>query len=481
MSAFGERKNAFKTPPAVVARTSASQAARRDRALEAQKRRRAERIDSARSLDILADLTLGHSDDDAGDDGGPSGGPEVVRQGIGHFASMLPPAAAPSSDSATGITNFWPRAPVAAAASPAAEELQSDAQMLAASSLPTTFEGKASEKKRAKGKRKGKARASTATDAPQAQGQAAAKPRKPTKPNKWADKCMYAELLEMDESLGGIGGDGIPDDIETAFVALAPVPVGKRCLAVTHQASGVAGVVPNTTLRSRVLGKALMKPFPSSLPPQTVLDCILDDNWRDNGILHVLDVVSWKGQDLADCETPFRFWWRDTRLSEIASFPPPQSSALTTAKRYQFPHPTTFAPVPYDTDTTLAHLLAAVIPAARAARGAFFSRPIPPTPAAADAMESDMVLDAAPVQLQQARAEARSDGLLLYVAQAVYEPGTSPLSVWVPLRAYRTREEQEGMSVDATAADSPLDGFERLVRRRLAKKEGQGTPEVEMV
>ena len=49
-----------------------------------------------------------------------------------------------------------------------------------------------------------------------------------------------------------------------------------------------------------------MKPFPSPLPPQTVLDCILDENWHDNGILHVLDVISWKGQDLADCETPFR-------------------------------------------------------------------------------------------------------------------------------------------------------------------------------
>ena len=49
-----------------------------------------------------------------------------------------------------------------------------------------------------------------------------------------------------------------------------------------------------------------MKPFPSTLPPQTVLDCILDDNWRDNGVLHVLDVISWKGQDVADCETPFR-------------------------------------------------------------------------------------------------------------------------------------------------------------------------------
>ncbi len=49
-----------------------------------------------------------------------------------------------------------------------------------------------------------------------------------------------------------------------------------------------------------------MKPFPSSLPPHTVLDCILDDNWRSNGILHILDVIKWKGQDIADCETPFR-------------------------------------------------------------------------------------------------------------------------------------------------------------------------------
>lgn len=49
-----------------------------------------------------------------------------------------------------------------------------------------------------------------------------------------------------------------------------------------------------------------MLPFPSNLPPQTILDCILDPNWRDNGILHVLDVLQWKGQDVGDCETPFR-------------------------------------------------------------------------------------------------------------------------------------------------------------------------------
>lgn len=74
------------------------------------------------------------------------------------------------------------------------------------------------------------------------------------KPSKWADKCMYAELLEMSAdapwcSPDGAVNDGLPSDLESAWVAVAPVPVGKRCLAVTHQSSGVAGVgeslVPN--------------------------------------------------------------------------------------------------------------------------------------------------------------------------------------------------------------------------------------------
>lgn len=52
------------------------------------------------------------------------------------------------------------------------------------------------------------------------------------------------------------------------------------------------------------------------------------------------------------------------------------------------------------------------------------------------------------------QAEVQPDGLLLYVAQAIYEPGTSPLSSWVPL-----------VSPVADAAEtetsSPLDVFER--------------------
>lgn len=71
------------------------------------------------------------------------------------------------------------------------------------------------------------------------------------KPTKWANKCMYAELLEMREDdmwseAFAIGTaqqhDGLPDDLETSWVGLAPVPVGKRCLAVTTHSAGASGV-----------------------------------------------------------------------------------------------------------------------------------------------------------------------------------------------------------------------------------------------
>ena len=62
---------------------------------------------------------------------------------------------------------------------------------------------------------------------------------------------MYAELLEMREDTlwtesFDIGDapvhDGLPDDLERAWVGLAPVPVGKRCLAVVTQSAGLSGI-----------------------------------------------------------------------------------------------------------------------------------------------------------------------------------------------------------------------------------------------
>ena len=74
------------------------------------------------------------------------------------------------------------------------------------------------------------------------------KSKNKNKPSKWADQCMYAELLEMtsDDPYWSANGsnedhDPLPNDLESGWVAVAPVPVGKRCLVVTHQAAGRGG------------------------------------------------------------------------------------------------------------------------------------------------------------------------------------------------------------------------------------------------
>lgn len=332
-------------------------------------------------------------------------------------------------------------------------------------------------------------------------GKRRGKPRRKrvkAKPSKWADKCMYAELLEMNEEAhlwdnqSGDVIDGLPRDLEAAWVAVAPVPTGKRCLAVTHQSAGIVGISPNTTLRSRVLGKMLLPRFPSSLPPLTVLDCILDVNWRDNGIIHVLDVLKWKGQDVGDCETPFRFWWRDTRLAELPKPPLPSGNFSFTAphatadissqnaeplsnmptserERYRFPYPTSFVPIPYHTDTTLTSLSSFVIPMARSTREISVDIPVLVSPP--EFISHDMAVDGthdsvASRSTTSVIARVDSDGLLLYVSHASYEEGTSPLSCWIPNKAITELPE---LPSGSTGHDSPLDVFQRLVQLRTVR------------
>lgn len=216
----------------------------------------------------MSNLNLGLSDAEDGEDN-----PEIVREGVSQFASMLP-----------AYTSSEPLPPPG--------------------------------KKRGK-KRKNKKKQSMMEDED-------TKSSNKKHKSQWADKCMYAELLEMKPEIAWEhpDDDGLPDDLESNWIAVGGIPVGKRCLAVTYHSSGVAGsgrilawvssffaelyLVPNTTLRSRLVGKQLMPPFPSILPSNTVLDCVLDENWQLNGILHVLDALKWKGQDIADCETAFR-------------------------------------------------------------------------------------------------------------------------------------------------------------------------------
>ncbi|KAJ6572002.1 hypothetical protein B0H19DRAFT_1132151 [Mycena capillaripes] len=424
------RKATYKAPPAAT-NVLESQELRRRKALDEQKRRRAQRVDSSRQLDLFADLNLGQSDEDE-----DAEDPGIVRMGVASYAPLLPPS---GSEAPPG----------------------SDARM-DSNPAPTAERKKKKRKQKQKPKKAGSAN------------------------TKWADQCMYAELLEMSEDnawgTSDSSEDGLPEDLETGWVAVAPVPVGKRCLAVTDQSLGVPGLVPNTSLRSRKLGKLLMPRFPSVLPPLTILDCILDNNWRDNGILHILDVLKWKGQDIGDCETPFRFWWRDTRLGELSPSPPPSSSHNdqpfdpTPSQTYCFPYPTKFLSVPYHADTSLQALASQIVPLARAPR--FVEVDVPVGYNTAELPES-MAVDQ--LQISQATAglttkttEVCADGLLLYVAEASYEAGTSPLSSWIPIANYEEEQTSNGMDDTTASTDGPLAVFHRLVQKRIARNSSGG-------
>ncbi|KAJ6469528.1 hypothetical protein C8R45DRAFT_1017374 [Mycena sanguinolenta] len=418
------RKAGYKV---LAAGVSESQDSRRKKALDEQKRKRAQRVDSARQLDLFANLNLGQSDDEEGAED-----PELVRFGIASYAPLLPPSTA--------------------------ELPTSDTRMESSSASEAPAE------RRKKKKRKQKSKKDFAAG------------------NKWADQCMYAELLEMSEDspwdMSDSSPDGLPGDLETGWVAVAPVPQGKRCLAVTDQSFGVPGLVPNTCLRSRKLGKLLMPRFPSTLPPLTILDCFLDRNWRGNGLLHIIDVLKWKGQDIGECETPMRFWWRDTRLGELVPSPLPSASHHNQPfesadtdlhpKPYCFPYPTNFLAVPYHLDTSLPSLSSKIVPLARASRFIDVTVPVDDNPEA----ESMVVEESSERQPRAAfttkRAEVCSDGLLLYVAEASYESGSSPLSTWIPLTKYEEDPGPDGMT-ESNATDGPLDIFQRLVQKRIAR------------
>ena len=139
-------------------------------------------------MDVLANLNLGLSDEELDEDDNV----EIVREGISHFATMLP-------------------------APPASE------------SIPST------NRKRGR-KRKNKKKITANVDS-------AKVPNKRGK-SQWADNCMYAELLEMKQDAiwdSEHVDDGLPDDLESGWIAVSGIPMGKRCLAVTYHSSGIAG------------------------------------------------------------------------------------------------------------------------------------------------------------------------------------------------------------------------------------------------
>ncbi|KAB5592888.1 hypothetical protein CTheo_3677 [Ceratobasidium theobromae] len=400
----------IKTPP--ILRPGASQEARRQRALEEQhithylaEQNRALRIDAARNIDLFAGLSLNERNAD-GDDSDSEDDNNALPQSAMGVARFLTQMDLPDSPPQTKV---------------------SDAMI---SSGPNETINSSTQVKQLKPKSGG------------TRNKARSKRSKQRKATKWADKCMYAELLEMNDapdSWDSGNDDGLPKDLEREWVALAPVPKGKRCIAVSFAPSLSGPDEPtsvlqaNTALHSRVKGLAFMR-FPAPLPPDTILDCILDEDVTRTGVLHVLDVIRWRGTDVAQCEVDFRFWFRDARLAELA--PQPEPTRTVAGSR---PYPHRFLGVPYYLPPlTSALFLQTIIPVAQIS-----------APPARSSTEMEMEMDTNEGQATC----VKSDGILLYVREAAYTPGETPLSCWIPSAPLDNAMNQE----------PPLQLFQRWV------------------
>lgn len=127
----------------------------------------------------------------------------------------------------------------------------------------------------------------------------------------------------------------------------------------------------------------------------------------------------------------------------IQSTPPTVPVSQTSSQAYHFPYPVTLLPVPYHTDTTFTTLQTHVIPVVRSVRSVPVIVPasLPSAaPADSDAAAGGMEVDTSASSKERPAlisvfANVAPDGLLLYIAEASYEAGASPLSSWIPINA----------------------------------------------
>ncbi|KAL7415063.1 hypothetical protein BDY24DRAFT_383598 [Mrakia frigida] len=160
------------------------------------------------------------------------------------------------------------------------------------------------------------------------------KNKKKKKASPLSNVLMYTTLLPIPQSSPlFIPPDGLPptSDLTSSWLALGPIPKGKRCLCV----AGPYGSA--TRLHTRISARVILK-WVSPLPGETVLDAVLADDWKTSGILYILDILSWRSLDIASNPASFRIPFLHSRLGDLPP-PPPLSPP--------YPYPIHFVPVPY--------------------------------------------------------------------------------------------------------------------------------------
>lgn len=111
--------------------------------------------------------------------------------------------------------------------------------------------------------------------------------------------------------------------------------------------------------------------------------------------------------------------------------------APSPSSKDEFSYPMNFPPIPYHAPLPFQDLIYRVIPLARTAH--IVKVRVSNVAVNSDNGGTDMDLDLPQDAVVEASCE--SDGLLLYDAQASYESGTTPLSLWVPVKLLNGERE----------------------------------------
>ena len=143
-----------------------------------------------------------------------------------------------------------------------------------------------------------------------------------------------------------------------------------------------------------------------------------------------------------------------------------QSQILLDTEDRRFKYPINFEPIPYSGDTKYETFVRDIIPRATTSR--LLSIVVPKTEHTKegkinqDDMDIDRTLvDDIPLDFATTEVNIRSDGILLYVAQASYVPGNSPLSNWIPLMPLSDGTDANTNVQSTMTRGSPLALFER--------------------
>jgi len=133
----------------------------------------------------------------------------------------------------------------------------------------------------------------------------------------YANRLMQGEPLDLEN-------EGLPPDLATEWIAIGPIPRGKRCMVVTFNGSRrsrtgrgakrfsnsgryfwltLCLIVTNAILLARTSGRPIARQHIPVLPTHCVLDCMYVP---EAAAIFVVDVLQWKGQSVAEGEAEFR-------------------------------------------------------------------------------------------------------------------------------------------------------------------------------